>query len=308
MSTILALAPMYDVTDYSFREIIADIGKPDLMYTEFVNVEALTSAGRESQLQKLKFSKKQGPVYAQIWGCNPDNYFTIAKELVEMGFAGIDINMGCPQKDVLKTGSCAALINNHDLAKEIIDATLKGAGNLPVSVKTRLGVKEYQTDEWVNFLLSFDISTLTIHGRTVKQLSKVPANWEEIHKAVQIRDVLKSKTNIFGNGDVMSYAQANDYAERYGVDGVMIGRGIFTNLGIFAQDKAFSKKERLDLLVRHAKMFETEKGVGNSFYIMRKYFKIYVRDFDGSSELRAKLMETDTAKEVEDIIGAAAVE
>ncbi|MCA9386392.1 tRNA-dihydrouridine synthase family protein, partial [Candidatus Dojkabacteria bacterium] len=181
---ILALAPMEDVTDFVFRELISDIAKPDVLFTEFTNVDGLFSNGKDQVIKRLKFSSNQHPIVAQIWGSTPKNYFESAKLIYDMGFDGIDINMGCPVRAVIKQRSGAALIKYKELAKEIIKAAKEGAGKLPVSVKTRIGLNKIETNEWVSFLLNQNIDVLTIHGRTAKDKSKVPANWDEIKKAV----------------------------------------------------------------------------------------------------------------------------
>ena len=194
---------MDDVTDTVFRQIVADCAKPDLFFTEFVNVDGLQSAGRPHLLPKLMLSDNEGPVIAQLWGLKPENFYKTTKELIGMGFAGVDLNMGCPVKTVIKNGACAALINNRDLAGEIIQATKQAAGqDFPVSVKTRVGFTTVDMS-WIEFLLSTKIlDMLSIHGRSAKQLSNVPANWDLIGQARALRDSLSPGTLIIGNGDV----------------------------------------------------------------------------------------------------------
>lgn len=298
-----ALAPMEDVTDTVFRRIIASCGKPDVFFTEFVSVDGLCSRGRERLLPHLIFSKEERPVMAQVWGLVPENFYKVSQEIKELGFDGIDINFGCPQRKIVKKGACAALIDNHQLAHEIILATKEGAGKLPVSVKTRLGYKKLQTVEWLGFLLEHDLAAITVHGRTASEQSAVPAHWDEIGKAVKLRDKMKKKTLIIGNGNVKSLAEARDKVEQYGVDGVMIGRGIFHNPWLFsAKQNSHIPKEKLELLLKHARLFEEVWGMGKPFNIMKKYFKIYVNGFAGASELRVKLMETHNLLQVETII------
>src|SRR6185437_2758752 len=202
------LAPMDDVTDTVFRQIVADCAKPDLFFTEFVNVDGLQSPGRGHLLHKLKLTEQEKPIIAQLWGLKPNNFYKTTKELIEMGFAGVDLNMGCPIKTVIKNGACAALINNKELALEIINATKEAAGeSLPVSVKTRVGFTTVDIG-WIEFLLSTKIlDMLSIHGRTAKQLSSVPADWELIGQAAELRNSLSPSTLIVGNGDVMSRQQ-----------------------------------------------------------------------------------------------------
>ena len=305
----LALAPMEDATDYAFREILAKIAPPDVFFTEFTNTEGLMSVGREAVIKRLLFSKQQRPIVAQLWGTNPENMRKSTRIVAELGFDGIDINMGCPDKSVVKVGAGAALIENWDLAKKLIEAAKKGAedaaevnaNSIPVSIKTRIGFNKIVTEEWCEFLLQQNIACLTVHGRTKKQMSKVPANWGEIEKVVKIRDKLGAETVIVGNGDVKNRAEAEEKATNLGVDGVMIGRGVFENLWIFEKiPRTHTKKECLELLLEHTKLFE-EIG-GKTFAVMKKFFKIYVKGFDGAVDLREKLMGCENYNEVEALI------
>jgi nifR3 family TIM-barrel protein len=298
------LAPMDEVTDVVFREVVTRVGQPDVLFTEFTNVEGLNSRGREKLLPRLKYTENQRPIVAQIWGHEPDNYFKTAQDLVKMGFDGIDINMGCPVKKITKHGSCSALIENPTLAAEIIAATKKGAaGKIPVSVKTRLGFHQIKTEEWITFLLKQDIAVLTVHGRTAKEMSKVPAHWDEIKKAVEIRNKLGVKTLIVGNGDVENYQDGINKAKETGVNGIMIGRGIFKDVFAFLDKKPkVSEEEMLNLLLFHARLFlETYKGQ-RYFLILRRFFKIYVNSFYNGKQLKEKLVQTSNIEEVEKII------
>jgi nifR3 family TIM-barrel protein len=298
------LAPMDEVTDVVFREIVAEVAPPDVFVTEFTNVDGLCSAGREKLLARLKFTDKQRPIVAQVWGLRPENYQKVAAQLVEMGFDGIDINMGCPVKDVMKIGACSALINNPGLAAEIIEATQKGAGGrIPISVKTRIGTTKINTEEWIGFLLKLGIDAIIVHGRTSKEMSKVPAHWEEIAKAVQIRDQIRSEIRIIGNGDVIDYQDGLKKTQESGVDGVMIGRGIFHNILAFDKEgSVLGTEQRIQLLLKHAKLFEKTWREEKSFLIMRKFVKIYVKDFPGASELRDQLVHTNSAAEMVEIV------
>src|SRR3989304_7788024 len=208
---IFCLAPMEGVTDTVFRQLIAGIGKPDLMFTEFTNVSAIFSHDATALGQRLKFTAKEQPLIAQLWGLEPDLFELAADLMVGMGFDGVDLNFGCPDRTVLKQGACAALINDRELTTAIISATKKGLkGRIPLSIKIRLGLKEIATDDWVPFMLNFEPKILTIHGRTAKEMSEVPVHWDEIGKAVKIRNKLKSKTLIFGNGDIESLKEARE--------------------------------------------------------------------------------------------------
>jgi tRNA-dihydrouridine synthase len=322
---ILIQAPMEDVTDTVFRQIIAKCGAPDVFFTEFTNVEGLCSRGRDKVGKRLIFTPKERPIVGQLWGKTPEKFLDAARIVKEMGFDGIDINMGCPEKSVVKKGTGGGLINNPTLAKEIILATREGAGKLPLSVKTRIGVKEIQTEKWIGFLLKLNLDALTIHGRTVVEMSDVPTHWEEIGKAVKLRNSLKSKTLIIGNGDVKSREEALEKSNKYGLDGIMIGRGIFNNLWIFDKgqkgwqkrkgsrqratqralaggitfdrtpDKA-SPEEKIKLLIEHISLFDKTWGKTKNFSLMKKFYKIYISNHPDAKSIRIKLMEFTDAK------------
>lgn len=303
---IFILAPMDDVTDTVFRQIIADLAPPDLYFTEFTSVDGMVSEkGFEPVSRRLLFTEKERPIIAQIWGSDPEKFFKASQIIAGMGFDGIDINMGCPEKSVVRRGMCSALINNPNLTAEIIKAVKTGGGGLPVSVKTRIGFKEIQTDEWLGFLLKQDLDALVIHGRTVREMSKVPAHWDEIAKAVILRNQINLKTLIIGNGDINSYEDGLEKVTSYGVDGVMIGTGIFKNLWIFEKSGKIHDlglEERLNQLLKHTRLFVQTWDGKKSFAILKKFFKCYLSDFDGASEIRAKFMETKNLEEVEKLV------
>ena len=259
------LAPMEGVTDIVFREIIAQIGRPDVFFTEFTSCDGLVSVGSEKVAQSLRFSNSQKPVVAQIWGANPETFFLSAKLCKELGFSGIDINMGCPDKSMPKKGACSALINNHSLAKEIILATKDGSGGLPISVKTRLASGDLKSQEWFSFLLEQDLAALTIHLRSVKELSKVPAHWEYMPKIMNLRNKIAPKTFIIGNGDISSYHEVEKKYKLFNCEGYMIGRGVFTNPWIFNKTvdiENLSAIDRLNLYLQHIKVFCPDSVVG----------------------------------------------
>jgi tRNA-dihydrouridine synthase len=293
-------APMDDVTDTVFRQIIAMCGKPDIFFTEFTNAEAMNSRGRKRVEKKLQFTDLEKPIIAQIWGKTPENYFKTAKILEEMKFDGIDINMGCPQKDVVKAGNGGAMIKSPNLAKEIIQATKEGAKNLPISVKTRIGYSVIQTEEWIGFLLEQNLDALTVHGRTVREMSKVETHWDEIGKCVGLRNKIYPSTLIIGNGDVKSHAEGLEKHKKYGVDGIMIGRGILQNPWVFNPRIKFeeiSLKEKLLLLEKHLKLFESTWGKNKDWNALKKFYKIYVSGFDNASEVRVEMMRFQTLEE-----------
>jgi len=303
------LAPMDDVTDTVFRRIVAGCARPDLFFTEFVNVDGLQSVGRERLIKRIAFTDVEQPLVAQIWGKRPENYFKTAQELVAMGFAGIDINMGCPDKTVVRNGCCSALMNNRDLAVEIIQATQAGAaGKIPVSVKTRLGFSEVDPT-WHELLLRQNLSMLSVHGRTRKQMSAVPADWEQIGKVRELRDRLSPETLIVGNGDVSSRVQGVELAQQYQLDGIMIGRGIFHDPFVFATPSPwadYTKQQRIDLYTKHVQLFaQTWQHNERRVVTLNKFCKVYINGFDGAKELRDQLMHADNADHLLQMLAAA---
>lgn len=297
------MAPMDDVTDNVFRQVILLTGRPDVFFTEFSNVDGLVHGANGIPLRKLDYSSDQHPIVAQIWGTNPTNFEKASKIVKKLGFDGVDINMGCPIREVIKHGAGSGLIGNYELAEKIIKAVEKGSGGLPVSVKTRLGNKENISEEWITFLLDQDISALTIHARIAKQMSKGEADWDEIERIVEIRNKISPKTLIIGNGDVKSYKEVLEKSKKYGVDGVMIGRGVFTDPWVFSKESQnHTRKDYIDLLKKHIELFEkTWKGTKN-FAIMKKFFKMYINGFPGANQLRIKLMETNNFEEVKKLV------
>ncbi len=303
-------APLANVTDAAFRRVIAKYGKPDVIWTEFVSATGLCSPGRPALLTDFWYTEAERPIVAQIFGSLPEHFYEAALLIQELGFDGIDINMGCPDKSVsCKQGSGAGLILEPKLAQEIILATKRGAGPLPVSVKTRLGYNINVLDTWLQTILETCPAAVTIHARTKKEMSLVPAHWEEITKAVAIRDKYDNspdKTLIIGNGDVKNLIEAKQRVTETGCDGIMIGRGIFGNPWIFDQTRdasSISIKEKLLVMVEHTALFEELFTGKKGFDVMKKHYKAYVNGFDGAKELRVKLMEeTKTAADVKRIV------
>lgn len=296
------LAPMDDVTDTVFRRIVSVCAPPDLYFTEFVNADGLQSPGRKNLLKKLLFTNKEKPLVAQIWGKVPDNYYKTAQELVSMGFDGIDINMGCPVKAVVQNQCCSALMNNRELAIEIIKATRDGAaGKLPVSVKTRIGYNDIDYS-WPALLMTQDLNMLTIHGRTKKEQSAVPAHWDSIGEIAKLRNSMKLDTLIVGNGDVVTRQQGLELAKKYGLDGIMIGRGIFQDPFVFAEKSPwsiFSKKQKIELYMKHVQLFsETWQNNEYPVRVLNKFCKVYINGFDGAKELREQLMQANSSQEL----------
>lgn len=305
-----ALAPMLDVTDAAFRRIIATCGRPDVMWSEFVSADGLCSAGREKLLPMFAFSEGERPIVAQLFGANPAHIREAAALIAELGFDGVDINMGCPDKKVVKQNAGAALIRTPKLAQDIIRAAQEGGGGLPVSVKTRTGDTEDTLAEWLPRLLETEPAAVTIHARTRADMSKVPARWERVAQAVGIRNALGSKALIIGNGDVQSVADGEQRARESGCDGVMIGRGVFGNPWVFRRDGYVpTREETLRVLIEHTQLFEELYGVDpstgrrvKSFDLMKKHFAAYVHGWDGAKELRVVLMATKSAEDVEEAV------
>ena len=302
---IMVLAPMADVTDASFRRIIAERGRPDVTWTEFVSADGLvraTEEGKKKLLLDLKYSEIERPIVAQLFTSNLEHMEASARLVAELGFDGLDINMGCPDKGVEKQGAGAALMKNPALARELIKRAKIGAPNLPVSVKTRIGYNKVELETWLREILAEEPAVVTLHARTRKEMSKVPARWEFVKRAVEIRDELNSNTLIFGNGDVKSLAEARQRVEETGCDGVMLGRAIFGNPWLFDEGKIPSKEERMQALIEHIKLFDELLGGVKSYAIMKKHFKAYMTGFEGSAELRQALMDSNSAGESIEIL------
>ncbi|HVY72844.1 MAG TPA: tRNA-dihydrouridine synthase [Candidatus Paceibacterota bacterium] len=324
---IYVLAPMADVTDAAFRRIIAKYSKvgggtPYVTYTEFVSADGLALApeeGRQKLLRDLAFSEGERPIVAQFFSAIPEHMEKAAKLASELGFDGVDINMGCPADAVVRQGAGAELIKHPELAQELIAAAKQGAGALPVSVKTRLGYNTDILEEWLPILLKAKPEVVTIHARTRKEMSAVPARWERIARAVEIRNEQDSDALIIGNGDLKNIADAKEKVEATGADGAMLGRAIFGNPWLFsslvkpAQNFSIGSgepressdsgiPERLRVAVEHTKLFEKLLGDVKNFALMKKHFKAYAEGFPGAKELRVKLMETSNAHEIEEIV------
>jgi len=310
-SPVFSLAPMEDVTDTVFREIVMGMsahGKLNIVFTEFTSVEGMNHpVGRERVSERLIVNQSEREllrklnikIVAQIWGRDPEIYHNIAKYISEnYDFDGIDINMGCPVKKVFKIGACSALIGDPERAKEIILATKEGT-SLPVSVKTRTGIKEHITENWIGNLLEVDPAAIILHGRTQRMQSEGEASWDEIAKAVQLKNQMKPEIPFHGNGDVLSYEQGLERIKQTGVDGVMVGRGIFHNPWFFDPAKTeISMEERISKLLDHTRLFERTWSPDKNFNILKRFYKIYLNSFPGAAKMRADLMEVKNYDEV----------
>lgn len=300
----LVLAPMEGVTDIMFRQVIARAGRPDLFFTEFTNVSSYASEkGHANALERLEVAKTDRPIIAQIWGKNPEHFGVIARDLEELGFAGIDLNFGCPDKHVNKAGGGAAMIQTPDLAIKCFQDTVK-ATDLPVSIKTRLGwsrPEEYR--EWLPLLLQQHPVALTVHLRTKKEMSKVDAHYELIPEIVKLRTEISPETTLIINGDIRDLTHALELHARYPeADGFMIGRGVFANPYCFT-DHQPTREELMELLNLHLDLYEKQS---QKYYIsyetLKHFFKIYINNFPGAKELRTKLMETHSLPEARRVI------
>ena len=312
----LVLAPLANVTDAAFRRVIAKYSKsldssrdlrpaPFVMYTEFVSADGLVRGNKDVLLRDLSFTEAERPIVAQLFTGRPEMMEQAAALAQELGFDGVDINMGCADGSVEKSGGGAALIRHPKLAQEILAAAKRGAPNIPVSVKTRLGYNKDELEEWLPALLEMEPVALTLHARTRKEMSLVPARWERVKRAVEIRNALGSKTLIVGNGDLQHAQDARLKAGEAGADGAMIGRGIFGNPWLFSNSYELENigvEEKLRVLAEHARLFEELLGDIKSFAIMKKHFKAYVEGFPGAKELRVRLMEANDASEVETML------
>lgn len=309
---------MANVTDFAFRQIVAKCGRPNVFYTEFLSCDGITHNKKIFE-KELYFEKNEKPIVVQFFGSKPDNFYKCAQLAQELGYDGIDINMGCPDKSVEKQGAGAALIKNPELAQEIIKQTKRGAGKLPVSVKTRIGYNKIETKVWISKLLETEPAAITVHGRTRKEMSKVPAHWDEV--GISAKMAKGTETLIIGNGDVTDLKDAKQKARDYELDGIMIGRGIFANPWFFNEKvdiKEIKPEQKIALLLEHIDNFlklwgnspsglPAQAGVKN-LDTMKKFFKVYISDWPasedriGAKELRSKLMTAKNKHGIVDIL------
>lgn len=324
------LAPMEGVTDIVFRQVVAKAGRPDVFFTEFTNVSSFASEkGRHDVLERLDIAENEPPIVAQIWGKNPEHFAETASALKNLGFSGLDINMGCPDKHVNKAGGGAAMIKTPELALECLKQA-KANTTLPVSVKTRLGwarVEEYS--DWLSLLLGRHLAALTVHLRTKKEMSKVSAHYELIPEIVKLRNQLSPETKLIINGDIagllptekseqvettapaVPHTSAKELHEKYPeVDGFMIGRGVFQNPYCFTEHQP-TREELTDLFLYHLNLFDVRqkdlesRGSRYPYEPLKHFFKIYVNGYNGSKDLRMKLMSCTSTSELRQILRSA---
>lgn len=309
-----ALAPMEDVTDTVFREVILKSASPEklhVVFTEFLSVDGfLHDTGKDKVKHRLYTSKEERELLktkgiklvAQIWGSDPEKYKKTAEIISQnYDFDGIDINMGCPVGKIVKNNACSALIKQPQLAKEIVIATKEGS-SMPVSVKTRIGFNHVVTEDWVNHLLEVKPSAITIHGRTQKMMSDGLANWDEIKKAALLKNSSHPDIRIIGNGDVLTHEEGKEKSGQYFTDGIMVGRGIFKTPNFFSENSVLTKSNKIDLLKYHITRFQEEWEGSKNYAILKRFYKIYVNDFKSASSLRAELMRTTNYSETYKII------
>jgi tRNA-dihydrouridine synthase len=320
----MILAPMEAVTDVVFRQVVAKAAAPDLYFSEFTNATGWAAAGDKAIGGRLVKTDDESPIVAQLWGSKPEAMALLSAHCAKLGFDGIDINMGCPDSSATKSGGGAGMIRTPDVAAEMI-AAAKSSG-LPVSVKTRLGYS--RVDEWPGWLehiLRQDVENLTIHLRTKKEMSKVPAHFELIPAIKELRDLVAPNTLLTINGDIDTRAQALGLIEETGVDGAMIGRGVFKDPFCFAETTDWraqyaaykegtpieyahprSKSTLIELLKFHLDMYDQYSHLtGRPYDTLKRFFKIYIRDFEGAAELRDKLMHSKDTDEVRALLQSA---
>lgn len=307
------LAPLEDVSDAAFRRQIARHGRPHAMYTEFTSADGLVLADERGQKQlrkKLLYSDIERPIVAQLFTAKPEHMEKAAKLAAELGFDGFDINMGCPVDEVVRQQCGAGVIKEPALARELIQAAKRGFDG-PVSVKTRLGFNTDELETWLPELLAEEPAVVAIHARTRKEMSAVPARWERIKRAVEIRDELYKgepfvKTLIVGNGDVKNLEDARAKASETNCDGVMLGRAIFGNPWLFADRKDEpSPRERIKALKEHLQLFDELLSGNTNYAVMKKHFKAYISGWDNAKELRVQLMETNSVKDALELLESA---
>lgn len=311
------MAPMADVTDVAFRALVASRGKPDVFWTEFVSADGLYHTreigkmkdAENPLMRDLLIGQGQHPIVAQIFSSKPEIITYATKLVANLGFDGVDINMGCPDRAIEWQGCGSAMIKTPELAVEIIKAAQKASSasrRIPVSVKTRIGYNKESLDEWLTALLNANPAAITLHLRTRKEMSLVPADWEQMKKAVEIRNRVNPNVLLIGNGDVQDLEDARTKVTESGCDGAMLGRAMFGNPWVFLQSKnepgeSRSLKEKLSALVELAQGFE-KISPPKHFAILKKHIKAFVTGFDGAADLRARLMQAESATDIQRIV------
>lgn len=305
------LAPLADVTDPAFRRLVAEYGKPDVTWTEFVSADGLYHTREKKGMKDeenplyrdLGYTEGERPILAQIFGSNPETIEYASALAAKLGFDGIDINMGCPDRSIEKQGAGAAMIKTPELVAPIMAAARRGAPDLPISIKTRIGYNQETMDTWLPAVLATKPDALTVHLRTRKEMSKVDAHWDLMARAVALRDEHSPETVILGNGDVKDLADARAKAEQTGADGIMLGRGIFGNPWLFTDrsPESISPRERLEALATLALYFG-ELRPAKSFHLLKKHFKSFVSGWDGAAQIRGRLMDAPSLEALDAVL------
>ncbi len=331
---IIGLSPMDGVTDFPFRHITKKYGNPAVIYTEFTSVEGVCH-GAKQLLKDFLYDEIQRPVLAQVYGTTPKFFRQTAVILCEMGFDGIDINMGCPAKNVAHSGAGAALIKTPDLAQEIIQETRAGIQDwvngktskdcpditeeiaqevqerhrllpsqyqerraLPVSVKTRIGYDTPTVEEWISYLLEMEPAAIAIHGRTLKQQYGGSASWEEIGKAADL--IHQTNTLVLGNGDLKSLADAQEKIATYHTDGALLGRITMGNPTIFQNvSDEVSNTNIFAIALEHAQLYEQtfQQEEKYTFMPMRKHLGWYIHDIPNAGQIRQEIYRSNSSAE-----------
>ncbi|MBN1331350.1 tRNA-dihydrouridine synthase [Candidatus Dojkabacteria bacterium] len=331
-----ALAPMDGVTDLPFRLITNKYGNPDLLVTEFVPVEALIR-GIKKAFEDLRYEESEHPIIAQLYGHEPELFYFCAQITAELGFDGIDINMGCPARKIEQRGAGAGLIKTPDVAGKIVHAVKSGIDDwvengiswdnfpkeakkgriqkklleakaknpvrtqIPVSVKTRIGYDSPDIKNWFTALAKMNLDAVSIHGRTLRQAYRGKADWDQIEAAAKLIKQISPQTIVIGNGDIQTREMGAKYAEKYSVDGVMIGRAAVGNPWVFSSAPKPEGKKLFDVMIEHAQ-FHYKLKDPKAFVQMRRILADYIKGIDGARELRAKLVRVNSPKEVEKLL------
>ena len=290
------LAPMADVTDLVFRRFVLRHSRPAVMHTEFFACKELIAPHSQAVLiRQFGYSEAERPIVAQVFGTDPETFFIGAQRIRALGFDGLDINMGCPDRRVERQGAGARLIRDPQRAQAIIAAAKAGLAGLPLTVKTRIGYQTVETETWIGAVLAAQPEVLTVHGRTGQERSDVPAHWDEIARAATMAH--DAGVLCIGNGDIHSREQGEAYAERFGVDGVMIGRGVFGNPWVFAPTAERGAPEKLIALAQLIIQFSGFWNATQNENRLKKHFKAYVTGFPDAATLQQRLLETRNAEQ-----------
>lgn len=327
MDYCIGLAPVDGVSDAAFRQVTDEYGRPDFMYTEFIPTEGLYR-GREVLLAGLARHKSETPIYAQFFGPHPEFYMYAFFVAAELGFTGIDVNMGCPDTNIVKKGGGAALLLDLPRAREIIATLIRArtdwangkrladtdlpenmkravdalriypqpeqTARLSISIKTRIGYHKSQVDEVIPVLIDAGVERIALHGRTFDARYSGLASWEEIARAKELTK--GSGVTLFGSGDVQGRKMGEEMMRKYGVDGVLIARAAFGNPWAFT-DEIVPFEKRKEVMLYHARLFLHYRP-DFDLRPMRKHLSWYCKGMEGSAKLRDQLMKVVTLSDL----------